>query len=121
MKDHSKNLVRRSHRNQNNRYSRCVTDYERQRQQLQRPQSNSYGDAIRPDIRVVVRNLAPVWICDGCGTDANVHQVDPVEFGTSYCDHCAEEFQGSDIGLLLIGNSPRVGMCGWEPDDTEGE
>lgn len=105
------------------RYSRHVSESERQRRQLQqRQQSDCYGDTIRPDIRIVARNIAPQWVCDGCRTETNVKQIDPVEFGNSYCDHCAADHcAGPEIGLLWIGNSPRVGMCGWEPDDSERE
>ncbi len=65
-------------------------------------------------VRVVARNEAPSWPCDGCGQPATTICAECANAdGGFYCGtHGLKHRCGEDM-LLPVVNSPRMGVCGY--------
>jgi len=74
----------------------------------------------KESVRLLVRNIPPVFSCYSCGKPATVLCTDCM-YGSDnpfFCDTCGESHEHDDM-LLPIVNSPRMGECGYrgELDD----
>ncbi len=70
-------------------------------------------------IRVLARNLAPVFPCSSCGKPAT--QIAAGYFyarSAAYCMECAKENAAYGENSLPIVNSPRCGICAYTGDAT---
>lgn len=66
-----------------------------------------------PKIRVLARNIAPVFSCEKCGKPAT--QIASDDYGNSVvlCDGCWKKSKRSYEYALPLVNSPRVGVCAY--------
>ena len=69
-------------------------------------------------VRVLARNIPPVFRCAKCGAEAE--WILPERFYESenpfYCNKCLEEEAAEEVMVLPVTNSPRMGVCGYEGD-----
>jgi hypothetical protein len=79
----------------------------------------------KKNIELVARNYLPMSNCQKCGKQALwtcVACVEEEEEMALVCDECAEKYhneekEGEEHYLLPLANSPRCGVCGYEPPD----
>jgi len=70
---------------------------------------------------LVARNYLPLFDCAKCGKPATRICAVCAEEGLGLaCDKCAERYhdeenKNEEHFLLLLANSPRSGVCGYEP------
>ena len=64
-------------------------------------------------VRLLARNIAPVFQCADCGKPADLINVE-LKYQTEnpyYCEKCSENY---DLDMMLpVTNSPRMGECGY--------
>jgi predicted RNA-binding Zn-ribbon protein involved in translation (DUF1610 family) len=74
-----------------------------------------HGDSVR----LLARNVPPEFSCSSCGEPATwicnecLYESD----NPFFCDECGEKHEHEDM-LLPVTNSPRMGECAYEGDDT---
>ena len=69
----------------------------------------------RSVVRLLARNIAPVFECALCGAVAE-HICTQCMYSSAnpfYCEECAEKHDHNDMFLPVV-NSPRMGQCGYE-------
>lgn len=74
---------------------------------------------LNKNIELVGRNYLPPSDCAKCGKTAE-HVCVYCEDDGLVCADCAEEYHNEDDGdhyLLALANSPRCGVCGYEPPE----
>ena len=69
-------------------------------------------------VRLLARNIPPVFSCRECGKPADYIDVEAAYEGENpfYCNACLEELEEEieECYLLPVTNSPRMGVCGYE-------
>ena len=75
-----------------------------------RPKQGKRGDTVR----LLARNIAPVFECEGCGKPAkHICQICMYDSDNPfYCEECAKKHEHEE--MLPITNSPRNGECGYD-------
>lgn len=65
-------------------------------------------------VRLLARNVPPVFACSRCGKPAVAICTECMWSGVNpfYCEDCGEEHEHEDM-LLPVTNSPRMGICGY--------
>ena len=74
------------------------------------------GRDTKDQITILSRNNPIRFVCDQCGKN-EAKWVDPDGFYDGmpfWCDECWDEERMDDDYCLLISNSPRMGVCGYE-------
>lgn len=75
----------------------------------------------KKNVELVARNYVPQSLCAECGEQAtSVCTVCAEEEPAFACDRCVEkyhneEIEGEEHYILPVANSPRCGVCGYEP------
>ena len=67
-------------------------------------------------VRILARNVPPVFSCADCGKPAeNICGICACEWDANpyYCDACGENHEHEDM-LMSVTNSPRMGVCGYD-------
>jgi predicted RNA-binding Zn-ribbon protein involved in translation (DUF1610 family) len=74
-----------------------------------------YGDSVR----LLARNVPPEFSCSSCGKPATwiCNECMYESENPFFCDECGEEHEHEDM-LLSVTNSPRMGECAYEGDDS---
>jgi len=81
---------------------------------------NSIRKPQREIVRLLARNVPPVFQCKDCGEPAEYIGISYEDISKSlfYCADCYEEYKESeDMSLLPVTNSPRMGECGYGGED----
>ena len=69
----------------------------------------------RESVRLLARNVPPVFACEGCGVAAGAICTECAweKDNPFLCEDCAEHHEHGEM-LLAITNSPRMGECGYD-------
>ena len=69
----------------------------------------------KKSVRLLARNIPPVFQCKECGKTAEYICVVYTESFENlfYCNECGEDIEGDVHYLLPVTNSPRMGECGY--------
>ena len=75
-----------------------------------------YSDS---SVRLLARNVPPEFSCSSCGKPATLicNECLYKSENPFFCDDYGEEHEHEDM-LLSVCNSPRMGECAYEGDDT---
>jgi hypothetical protein len=81
------------------------------------------GSLGRHVARLLARNVAPRWPCEGCESRATVACAFCRDSGTFlFCDKHADEHRCDDgEAFLPVVNSPRMGVCGYTGRESAAE
>lgn len=68
-------------------------------------------------VRLLARNIPPVFRCAECGADAEWIWIEHIYDSDNpfYCEKCLEKNEIEEM-VLPVTNSPRMGVCGYEGD-----
>jgi transcription elongation factor Elf1 len=69
----------------------------------------------KESVRLLARNIPPVFSCSACGEPAAVVCTECM-YDTDnpfFCETCGEAHEHEDM-MLSVANSPRMGECGYE-------
>jgi hypothetical protein len=76
---------------------------------------NTMREPQKKKVRLLARNVPPVYQCEDCGKPAEYTCAvfnEPYDY-LFYCAECGEKNEDDDHYMLPVTNSPRMGECGY--------